>query len=71
MTQIPAASLTLRIRLNVFARKSQIRTIRNLRPKRQLFFRKEAPVYRLMIKMFDQMKNSRHDLLIADVGWLF
>ena len=49
----------------------KIETIRNLRAKRQLFVRKEAPVYRLMIKMFDQMKNSRHDLLIADVGWLF
>ena len=23
-----------------------------------------------MIKMFDQLKNSGHDLLIADVGWL-
>ena len=48
----------------------KLETVRNSRAKRQLFVRTVAPVYRLMIKMFDQLKNSRHDLLIADVGWL-
>ena len=28
-----------------------------------LFVRTMAPVYRLLIEMFDQLKNSRHDLL--------
>ena len=28
-----------------------------------LFFRTMAPVYRLLIEMFDQLRNSRHDLL--------
>ena len=30
---------------------------------RQLFVRTVAPVYCLLIKMFDQLKNSRHDSL--------
>ena len=42
-------------------------SVRNSRAKRELFVRTVAPVYRLMIKMFDQLKNSRHDV-IAD--WL-
>ena len=30
-----------------------------------------APVYCLLIKTFDQLKNSRHDLIfIADIYWL-
>ena len=41
-------------------------SVRNSRAKRELFVRTVAPVYRLMIKMFDQLKNSWHDLLIAD-----
>ena len=39
---------------------------------RQLFVRTVAPVYCLLIKMFDQLKNSRHELIfISDVCWLF
>ena len=36
------------------------------------FVRTVAPVYCLLIKTFDQLKNSRHDLIfIADICWLF
>ena len=39
---------------------------------RQLFVRTVAPVYCLLIRMFDQLKNSRHELIfIAAVCWLF
>ena len=39
---------------------------------RQLFVRTVAPGYCLLIKMFDQQKNSRHELIfISDVCWLF
>ena len=39
---------------------------------RQLFVRTVAPVYCLLIKMFDQLKDSRHELIfIADIFWLF
>ena len=36
------------------------------------FVRTVAPVYCLLIETFDQLKNSRHDLIfIADICWLF